>query len=76
MAPVAAAQGLGFVTLDSAPWSRVAIDGVPAGSTPIFKARLPAGRHSIVFTAESGARATRDVDVKPGAVVKLQVDLK
>jgi hypothetical protein len=54
-----AATGTGYVDITAAVYAQVAIDGTPAGPTPILHRALPAGRHTITFTA---ADSTNVVD--------------
>jgi serine/threonine-protein kinase len=54
------------LTLNSMPWSRVRIDGKPAGNTPLRKT-LRAGPHRIELTAPDGSvRKTLQVTLRPG----------
>jgi hypothetical protein len=70
-----AAVQMGFLTLHTVPWVKVAIDGKPFGSTPLYKAELTAGPHEIVLVNEElGINTKRRVIVEPGATKK--VDLK
>ena len=76
-APPAAAQtGSGYLTLDTQPWTKVSVNDVPLGSTPLFKRPLPAGRHVLLLVNEgANIRLTRTVDIKPGEVTKLSFAL-
>lgn len=76
-APGPPQQEEGFLTVKTAPWTKVTIDGKPYGSTPLFKARLPAGSHTVAFANEQeGISETRKVRIEPGEVVKLDLQLK
>ncbi len=74
----AAAAGMGFVSLNSWPWSVVYLDGkrLP-GNTPIFGFRVPAGRHQLRFVnPELGLSKQAEVTVEPGEVKTVAVSLQ
>jgi hypothetical protein len=57
----------GYLTLDTTPWSEVRIDGVSLGQTPIVRAKLPAGPHTVVLVnSERGLSTTYQVSIEPG----------
>jgi hypothetical protein len=60
----------GFLTVAADPFALVRIDGVEAGTTPIFRRKLPIGQHEIVLVSpDSGAvRLRRSVHITPGDV--------
>lgn len=60
--------GQGTVTLQSAPWARIAVDGKDTGLyTPQNHLPLSAGRHQVTFTNEAlGKSTTFYVTIKPG----------
>jgi hypothetical protein len=35
------------LTINSLPWSKVKIDGIYVGNTPLIKMQIPAGRHRV-----------------------------
>lgn len=68
----------GFITLQSQPWSEVWLNGKKLGLTPLFKAQLPAGRHTLELRnperkikhklrvlIRSGKTTTRRVKIAP-----------
>jgi serine/threonine-protein kinase len=64
--PSAAAPN-GFLTLDTYPWTRVTVDGRALGATPVVRAPLPPGTHSIVLeNPEKGLRQVTSVTIKSG----------
>jgi hypothetical protein len=66
----------GFLTLDTAPWTLVYVDGAYAGSTPLFKHRLPAGAHTLTLVNETrGIFSKEDVVVEEGRARKLKLVL-
>ncbi len=71
----AAAKGSGKLMTSSQPVAKVAIDGKDTGMwTPIPPAKalvIPAGSHTITFTAADGRKAKRKITVKDGETVKL-----
>jgi serine/threonine protein kinase len=43
----ASRRGSGHLTINSLPWSKVKIDGIYVGNTPLIKMQIPAGRHRV-----------------------------
>lgn len=69
-------KGPGTLTLKTVPWTKVAIDGEPYGSTPVFKIKLQPGSHRMELVNEQeGIRVTRMITIKPGKTHKLNLDL-
>ncbi|MCU0694946.1 MAG: protein kinase [Myxococcaceae bacterium] len=67
----------GFLTLETEPWTKVAVDGEPLGSTPLFKKRLPAGRHQLVLVNEgANVNEQRSITIAPNETTKLKLKLK
>jgi serine/threonine-protein kinase len=57
----------GFLTLDTTPWSQVTADGTPLGQTPIVRAKLSAGPHTLVLVnSERGLSTTYQITIEPG----------
>jgi serine/threonine-protein kinase len=57
----------GFLTLDTTPWSQVSADGTPLGQTPIVRARLSAGPHTLVLVnSERGLSTTYQITIEAG----------
>lgn len=75
--PVATNAAPGFLSVETEPWTKVSVDGEPLGSTPLFKKRLAAGRHELVFINE-GANVSekRVVTIEPGETKKLMLSFK
>ncbi len=70
------ASEFGYLTLDTRPWSKVAIDGELAGSTPLFRKRLPVGKHLLMLTNEgANIKTTRPIQIAADATLKLSIDL-
>jgi hypothetical protein len=66
----------GFLTLDSTPWSQVSADGTPLGQTPIVRAKLPAGPHTLVLTnSERGLSSTYQITIEAGKTSVRRVGL-
>ena len=66
----------GFLTLDSTPWSQVSADGTPLGQTPIVRARLSAGPHTLVLTnSERGLSSTYQITIEAGKTSVRRVGL-
>ena len=69
--------GPGYLSLDTTPWTRVSIGDEALGSTPLFRRKLTAGRHTLTLVNEGeNIRTTRAVEVKPGETVKVSFTLK
>jgi serine/threonine protein kinase len=67
----------GFLTLETEPWTKVSVDGEPLGSTPLFKKRLPAGKHQLVLVNEgANVNEKRVVTISPNETTKLKLTLK
>ncbi|MBI5548306.1 MAG: serine/threonine protein kinase [Deltaproteobacteria bacterium] len=61
----------GYLTLKTKPWTQVSIGGTPYGTTPVFKIKLPPGRHTVSLVNEAAAiNETRVVEIRPGAITK------
>jgi hypothetical protein len=57
----------GFLTLDTSPWSQVTVDGASLGQTPIVRAKLSAGPHTLVLVnSERGLSTTYQVTIEAG----------
>ena len=66
----------GFLTLDSTPWSQVSADGTPLGQTPIVRAKLSAGPHTLVLTnSERGLSSTYQITIEAGKTTVRRVGL-
>lgn len=65
----APAPGVGFATIDSYPWSRVTIDGAPAGVTPLVHTPLRAGTHGVVLESPDRGRHELTITVVDGETV-------
>jgi serine/threonine-protein kinase len=66
-APAHADVEFGFLTLDTSPWSQVTADGVSLGQTPIVRAKLSAGPHTLVLVnSERGLSTTYQVTIEAG----------
>lgn len=64
----------GFLTLDTAPWTIVYVDGAYVGSTPLFRHPLPPGAHTLTLVNErAGVLAHEDVVVDEGTARKLKL---
>jgi serine/threonine-protein kinase len=76
IAPVCAPPEPGFLTLDTVPWTVVYVDGVYAGSTPLFRHKLAAGAHTLTLANEAlSLSRTEAVVVEEGRAHKLKLVL-
>jgi hypothetical protein len=70
-------HGFGFLEANASPWAAVRIDGKPRGETPLKSLKLPAGRHSAVFTnPELSKEEHRTFVVRAGQTTRLIVDME
>jgi serine/threonine protein kinase len=71
-----APQELGFLSLDTSPWSNVSVGGKLLGQTPIVHVALPVGVHSLSLTnPEQGLRTTYEVTISAGRTTARRVGL-
>jgi eukaryotic-like serine/threonine-protein kinase len=84
-APLAAGPGsgaapsaeFGYLTLDTSPWSNVSAGGTTLGQTPIVRARLPAGTHTLVLVNPDQNLTTRyQVRIEPGKTTVRRIGLE
>ncbi|MDP1922895.1 MAG: serine/threonine-protein kinase [Myxococcales bacterium] len=74
---VAAPSAPGFLTVNTVPWTKVAVDGEPIGSIPIASKKLTPGRHQLELVNEgAGISDKRFIDIKSGETLKLNLTLK
>lgn len=75
-APPAAAPEVGYLNLDTTPWSTVSVGGRVLGQTPIVGAALPAGTHTLVLSnPEQGVRTTYQVTISAGKTTARRIGL-
>jgi eukaryotic-like serine/threonine-protein kinase len=68
---------LGFLTIDTTPWSNVSIRGKMLGQTPIVKARLPAGTHTLTLrNPDLGLETQYSVTIEPNTTIVKRVGLR
>ena len=66
----------GRLTITTEPaGAHVAIDGKPAGETPLTLDSLSAGRHVVTLTGASGVSAKRTIRVEPGRTTAIDMPL-
>ena len=76
MSESAPAASLGFLTLDTIPWSQVSLDGESLGTTPILRHELPAGAHTLLLVnPERGLSQRYRVTIRPGETTRRRVGL-
>jgi hypothetical protein len=64
----------GTLTLDTVPWTSVSVDGVRVGTTPLFRAELPAGPHTLTLQNEGrGIAVVEEVVIEEGRHHKLKL---
>lgn len=62
----AAAAGKGVLNINSIPVSKVILDGVPKGTTPVIGVKVAPGTHTVVFQHPEHGRKVRAVTVQAG----------
>ena len=73
----AAKAGGGVLRINTRPWSKVSVDGVPAGNTPQMNIKVSAGTHTIMLeNPEFGIKQKLTLSVKPGETVTRVLTLK
>jgi serine/threonine-protein kinase len=76
-APPPPAAEDGFLTLDTIPWSNVALGNRRLGTTPLIRFRLPPGEHNLTLTnPEQGIRSTYRVVVEPGQTTARRIAIQ
>jgi serine/threonine-protein kinase len=66
----------GLLTLDTAPWTRVSLNGRDLGTTPLVRVRLPAGTHTLTLrNPELGVNRTVTVVVRADETTARRLDL-
>lgn len=67
----------GFLTVNTVPWTKVAVDGEPLGSIPIASKKLTPGTHQLELVNEgAGIDEKRTITIKSGETLKLNLTLK
>ena len=66
----------GFISINTRPWSKAAVDGKLIGTTPLANHQLPPGRYLISLEGSEGQRAVRDVKVEAGKTTVIFVNLR
>jgi len=62
-----AAADFGYLTLDTSPWANVSVGGNSLGQTPVVRAKLPVGTHTVQLSnPERGISTTYQVTIQPG----------
>jgi serine/threonine protein kinase len=60
-----------YLTIDSAPYATIFVDGKKLGVTPIFKAKLSPGTHKLRAVSATGAKKHMKLKLKPGRTKNL-----
>jgi eukaryotic-like serine/threonine-protein kinase len=72
----AASAAMGTLRIQTRPWSRVYVDGLAVGTTPLMSLATRAGRHTLTFVNEEfGLRKTVVVQVEAGQVLTQVLNL-
>jgi hypothetical protein len=66
--------GDGYLSLSTEPWTKVAVDGEALGSTPLFRHKLPSGKHELTLVNEGASvHDRRTIRIDPGQTLKLKL---
>ncbi len=67
----------GYLTIVTIPWANIYIDGKDAGTTPIFRKKLKAGKHTItLFSPQLGVEKKLELEIQPGKELKKRIKLE
>jgi hypothetical protein len=64
----------GSLSVNALPWADVAIDGSPAGTTPLGNLAIPVGTHEVVFRHPQFGERRQTVIVKAQVPTRVSVD--
>jgi serine/threonine protein kinase len=79
-APAASAEATpagepGFLTLVTEPYAKVFLGGQELGDTPLFKAKLPSGKHTLRLVDGNQKAFRLPVEIKPGETTAVRIPL-
>jgi serine/threonine protein kinase len=66
----------GFLTLVTEPYAKVFLGGQALGDTPLFKVKLPSGKHALRLVDGNGKALRLPVDIKPGETTAVRIPLE
>ena len=66
----------GRININAAPWAEVAIDGTPAGQTPLANLEIPIGTHEILFRHPQFGEQRHTVVVKADDVTRVSASFR
>jgi hypothetical protein len=66
----------GRISVNAAPWAEVAIDGKPAGQTPLANVEIPIGTHEILFRHPEFGEQRHTVVVKADEVTRVSANFR
>ena len=70
-------DGTGYFTIETYPWTNVTVDGRSLGVTPIVRAPLSAGAHSVKFeNVEQGVSQTQSITIVAGETLSKRIGLR
>jgi hypothetical protein len=76
MASVPVTLPNGRISINAAPWAEVAIDGKPAGQTPLANLSIPIGSHEIVFRHPQFGEQRHTVVVKAEDITRVSASFR
>ncbi len=70
-------EGTGYFTVETYPWTNVSVDGRSIGMTPIVRAPLPTGNHTVRFeNSEQGISQSQTITIAAGETLSKRIGLK
>ncbi|MFP2913528.1 PEGA domain-containing protein, partial [Pyxidicoccus sp. 3LFB2] len=66
----------GFLTLVTEPYAKVFLGSRELGDTPLFKVKLPSGKHALKLVDGNGKALRLPVDIKPGETTAVRIPLE
>ncbi len=76
MASVPVTLPNGRISINAAPWAEVAIDGKPAGQTPLANVSIPIGTHEVVFRHPQFGEQRHTVVVKAEDITRVSASFR
>ena len=70
-------HGPGFLSLVTSPWTQVTVEGRALGETPLVRAPLPAGTHTLrLRNSEAGIDETYEITIRSGETTSRRLGLR
>ena len=67
----------GFLTIFTTPWANIYIDNKDYGDTPVFKLKLPPGKHNVhLYSPQTGIERKFEVEIKSGKTLLKKISME